>query len=84
LLTPEREPVFGWEGAHRSDRLRVFRKATQLAVDLLLFCVSAVVAVAIYWTLGAPDIVLLGVSCLEVIVVATLAVHIWRYAEIRP
>jgi hypothetical protein len=82
-LTPERLPVFGWEIAHRSDHRRVSRKVIQLAVDLVLFCASALVAIGIYWSHGYQDGLLSAVSLLEIIVTAVLAIQILLYADIR-
>ncbi|MDR7274334.1 hypothetical protein [Catenuloplanes atrovinosus] len=46
------EPVFGWETFHRSDARRRSRKLIQLAVDVLIFCVPGVVAIAVRLAAG--------------------------------
>lgn len=38
VLQSDREKVFGWESAHRSDPRRTVRKQIQLGVDLIAFC----------------------------------------------
>jgi hypothetical protein len=44
LLDAE-QPVYGWEVAHRSDNRRRTRKAMQLFVDLMTFCLPAAGAI---------------------------------------
>ncbi|MFJ8062564.1 hypothetical protein [Streptomyces sp. NPDC096142] len=72
--------AFGWETAHRGDRRRRSRKATQTAVDLTAFCVVPLAALAVFWA-DAPGGPLVAVSALEALTVAGLAWQVVRYAK---
>ncbi|MEV5310445.1 hypothetical protein [Streptomyces sp. NPDC052610] len=73
------DTAFRWETFHRGDPRRVSRKAAQLVVDLLAFCVVPLSALAVYW---AGDVTrgLLVISVVEALVVVGLAVQVVAYA----
>ncbi|WP_105970807.1 hypothetical protein [Streptomyces geranii] len=73
---------FGWEVAHRSDARRRSRKAVQLAVDLLAFCLVPLAGLTVYW--GAGDTGgagLLVFSVVEALAVAGLAAQMVAYSR---
>jgi hypothetical protein len=74
------EGAFGWENFHRGDTRRVARKAVQLVVDLLAFCVVPLSALVVYWAGGgtSPGLVILSVG--EAVAVAALGWYFVRYA----
>lgn len=74
------ESVFRWESFHRRDARRVSRKAAQLVVDLLAFCVVPLSALAVYWAAGDVTRGLLIISVAEALVVVALAVQVVVYA----
>jgi hypothetical protein len=74
------EKVFAWETFHRGDTRRVSRKAVQLAVDLLAFCVVPLSALVVYWAGGGTRPGLVVLSVVEALSVAGLAVYIVLYA----
>jgi hypothetical protein len=51
-LVGAEQPVFEWEVRHRTDRRRRSRKAFQLAVDLITFCLPGAVAISVRWAVG--------------------------------
>jgi hypothetical protein len=55
-------PIFGWESLHRKDRWRRARKRGQLAVDLLIFCTTAQVAMIVVWVCTGPTLILAAVT----------------------
>ncbi|MDX3753157.1 hypothetical protein [Streptomyces sp. AK08-02] len=76
------EGAFGWESAHRSDARRRSRKAVQLAVDLLAFCVVPLAGLTVYWgagDTGGPGLLVLSV--VEALGVAGLAAQVVGYAR---
>jgi hypothetical protein len=75
-------PGMGWEHDHPADRHRAFRKAIQLAVDLVTFCCSGLAALIAFWLTPAAPL-LLAVSVPEVLAVAVLAFQFVLYAELR-
>jgi hypothetical protein len=58
----------------------VSRKAAQLVVDLLAFCVVPLSALAVYWAGGDVTRGLLVISMAEALVVVGLAVQVVAYA----
>ncbi|MEU1321835.1 hypothetical protein [Streptomyces microflavus] len=82
VLQSDREKVFGWESAHRSDPRRTVRKQIQLGVDLIAFCGAPLAALVVYWvgTPGGP--LLITVSVLEALCTAALAWQIVMYADL--
>ncbi|ELP69017.1 hypothetical protein ACKI1I_21740 [Streptomyces turgidiscabies] len=75
------EAAFGWESAHRSDARRRSRKAVQLAVDLLAFCVVPFAGLVVYWGGGHAGAGLLVLSVVEAIGVVGLAAQVVTYAR---
>ncbi|MFD7462316.1 MULTISPECIES: hypothetical protein [unclassified Streptomyces] len=74
------DTAFRWETFHRGDPRRVSRKAAQLVVDLLAFCVVPLSALAVYWAGGDVTRGLLIISVVEALVVVGLAVQVIAYA----
>ncbi|MGW1719156.1 hypothetical protein [Streptomyces sp. NPDC002156] len=79
-LTSEQR-AFGWESAHRSDARRRSRKAVQLAVDLLAFCVVPLAGLTVYWGAGDISTGLLVLSVVEAVGVVGLAAQIVTYSR---
>ncbi|MFE5332062.1 hypothetical protein ACFRCG_37350 [Embleya sp. NPDC056575] len=78
-----RDPVFGWETAHRSDPRRASRKLLQLGVDQLAFCIPSFVSLIVYWVSGPTHAALVVASAFEAVAVAVLAVQIVLYADLK-
>lgn len=78
----EKAAVFGWEVAHRSDRDRLLRKYSQLAIDVGTFCLPALVALVVYWNVGPDRGDLVAVSVVEALTIGGLAVQMIRYADL--
>lgn len=74
------EIVFRWEASHRNDARRRSRKLIQCAVDQGAFCAVPLVALAVYWVYGGGGALLIGLSVIEALAVAGLAVQILLYA----
>ncbi|MFE9989168.1 hypothetical protein ACFYRK_20145 [Streptomyces sp. NPDC005381] len=74
------EAVFQWETVHRSDARRRSRKLTQCAVDQGAFCAVPLAALVVYWVQGDGGALLIGLSVIEALAVAGLAVQILVYA----
>lgn len=73
---------FGWESVHRSDARRRTRKAVQLAVDLLAFCLVPLAGLAVYWGAGdSGGAGLLVLSVVEAVAVLGLALQLVSYAR---
>jgi hypothetical protein len=83
-LAPVSAPVFGWELANQTDPHRLARNAMWLTVDLVVFVLTPLVALAICWAQTGPAVLLLCVSPLEVAAVAALAYQIIGQADLRP
>lgn len=83
-LVPK-ENLFGWEVAHRNDKLRKSRKYFQLLVDEVTFCVSGLLALWVFWfTLpDKPDIWIGSFMTLDAILLVILGVWIWVYADLK-
>ncbi|WP_432197670.1 hypothetical protein [Streptomyces sp. bgisy027] len=81
-LRSDREPVFGWESAHRSDRRRTVRKQIQLGVDLIAFCGAPLAALIVYWAGTPGGTALITISVLEALGIAVLAWQIVVYADL--
>lgn len=79
----QEQSAFGWESAHRSDARRRSRKAVQLAVDLLAFCVVPLAGLTVYWGAGGVSPGLLVLSVVEAIGIAGLAAQVVSYARPR-
>lgn len=73
-------PIFGWERHHRADRRRRARKTAQCAVDLVIFCAGAPVALAVVWTRLSPSASLIVVTVLEMAGTAALALSFLGHA----
>lgn len=63
--TNRAERVLTWEFVHCCDPLRRLDKSMQLAVDLLMFAVPALLSVVLYWTADGVRADLLVVSIAE-------------------
>lgn len=74
------EVVFRWETAHRSDARRRSRKLIQCAVDQAAFCAVPLAALVVYWVHGGSGALLMGLSVIEALAIAGLAVQILLYA----
>ena len=74
------EPVLGWETMHRSDRRRRSRKHAQLAINLIVFVVPALVAAAAAWWI-APHVLTATVSLVEIAAVAGYGWQVISYAD---
>jgi len=84
ITSAEKNSLFGWEVAHRSDKRRVSRKIFQLLVDETTFFISGLVALGFFWFLVPEQIV--GVRLLwsvEVVLVCSLGIWIFRYADLK-
>jgi hypothetical protein len=79
----DRDRVFGWEVAHRSDQRRGSRKYLQLAVDLLTFCVPGIVAVALYLVIDRPTAATGIVSGIDLLAMVLLGYEIVAYADLK-
>ena len=74
---------FGWETIHRGDRRRISRKYLQLSMDILLFCISPLAALIVYWCNGPLRVPVLLVSLSELAAIIVLSIQIVRYADLR-
>jgi hypothetical protein len=83
VLTGDSTPIFGWENAHRNDRRRVSRKYSQLVVDLVTFCVTPTVAIAVFWSSPSVPAMLMVASLAEIAFVGSLFVQIVLYADLK-
>ncbi|MFJ8789564.1 hypothetical protein [Streptomyces sp. NPDC102462] len=85
LADAEATEVFRWETAHRQDARRLSRKAVQLVVDLLAFCVVPASGLVVYWVAGGVSAGLVSLSLLEALAVGGLGLYIVLYAvPLRP
>ena len=76
-------PGLGWESDHPADKRLASRKVIQLAVDLTVFCGSAVAALAAFWLAPGPQpAVLTAASVVEAIATGVLAWQFASYAEL--
>lgn len=75
-------PAFGWETFR--DPRRGLRKVTQLAADLLTFCVTPLAAVSVYWAFGPWPPVLVAASIVAIALTVALGVLIVVYADLGP
>ncbi|MEN3612662.1 hypothetical protein AAH979_24305 [Plantactinospora sp. ZYX-F-223] len=76
------QPIFQWEGSHRSDRRRRSRKIFQLATDLTTFCLPGMIAIIIRCIAGDLSILSAAVATVEIIMVLFLAQQIMVYADL--
>lgn len=77
--------LLGWESAHRNDSRRTGRKFIQAIIDILLFCVTGIAAVAVCWSIlpsSETSYLLIGIGCVEIIAMFFLAYQIILYAEV--
>lgn len=72
--------VFSWEPHHRLDRRRRSRKTLQLAIDLVLYCLTAIVALIITWIHTPHSTGLALLVLLETGITSILAFHFIRNA----
>jgi hypothetical protein len=75
--------VFGWETAHRSDRRRRGRKVIQLGVDLLIFCIPGMIAVAVRLVRADVSILIAAIVTVEITLVLILALQIVVNADLH-
>lgn len=76
------EQVLTWESVHRRDPLRRLDKSMQLAVDLLMFAVPALLSVVLYWTADGVRADLLVVSIAEALVILGFAARLIVAADL--
>jgi hypothetical protein len=75
--------LLAWESVHKRRTHRRRRKLVQISVDLLVFCIPGCVAIAAYAiTTPARSVLLLTISCLELLTLALLAVEIVRNSDL--
>ncbi|MFD0968985.1 hypothetical protein [Plantactinospora endophytica] len=77
------QPVFGWEGSHRSDRRRRSRKLFQLAIDLTTFCLPGMIAIVIRCVRGDFSVLSATAVAVEIVMVLFLTQQIAVYADLR-
>lgn len=82
VSTHRSEQVLTWESVHRCDPLRRLDKSMQLAVDLLMFAVPALLSVVLYWTAGGVRADLLVVSIAEALVTLGFAARVITAADL--
>ena len=82
-VTGDSTPIFEWESAHRRDPHRTSRKYSQLVVDLLTFCVTPTIAIAVFWFSSAPSGALIAASLVEIVLIAILLLQIIMYADLK-
>ncbi|WP_340683615.1 hypothetical protein LCL61_34460 [Amycolatopsis coloradensis] len=80
--THRAEQVLTWESVHRCDPLRRLDKSMQLAVDLLMFAVPALLSVVLYWTADGVRADLLVVSIAEALVTLGFAARVIVAADL--
>lgn len=74
-------PGLGWESDHPADKRRASRRVIQLAVDLTVFCGSALAALSAFWLAPDPQSpLLIAASVVEAAAVAVLACQFVAYA----
>lgn len=71
-LSSAKIELFAWERLHREDGGRPLRKACQLSVNLMLFCVTAIAALVIAWSGPAIPAPLYVTMAVEMAAVAAL------------
>ncbi|WP_318394946.1 hypothetical protein [Plantactinospora sp. KLBMP9567] len=76
------QPVFRWEGSHRSDRRRRSRKMFQLVIDLTTFCLPGMIAVIIRCMHGNLSILSTAAVALEILMLLFLAHQVTVYADL--
>ncbi len=76
------DQVLTWESVHRCDPLRRLDKSMQLAVDLLIFAVPALLSVVLYWTADGVRADLLVVSITEALVTVGFAGRVIAAADL--
>lgn len=69
-------PVFGWEAAHRNDDWQRARKRGQLAVDVLIFCTPALVALVIAWAFATRSPILVAITLVETVGIGLLTLSL--------
>jgi hypothetical protein len=74
-------PLFTWETQHRADGYRRLRKAGQLAVDLLTFCIPALAAILVYWSTGSPTPLTTALTAIELVAIVALGLGIVASAD---
>jgi len=80
----DKESIFGWEIAHRSDPRREQRKIEQLIIDEITFVLSGIVALIAFWILvSQPPLVVNILSAVEFFLLVILAVEIIIYADLK-
>jgi hypothetical protein len=75
--------VLRWETAHRSDHRRRQRKSIQLGVDLTVFVLPAITAIAWYWASQPTSPVLIAASIAEAVTVLIAVWQVIAYADIK-
>lgn len=76
------QPIYGWEVAHRSDRRRRSRKATQLVIDLMTFCLPGLGALVIRCAAPPVTTVTTVIVAAEAVMVLFLARQIVINADL--
>jgi hypothetical protein len=84
LTSTEKNSLFGWEVAHRSDKRRVSRKIFQLIVDETTFVISGLVALGFFWFLVPEPVISVRLLwSAEAVLVCSLGLWIFVYADLK-
>jgi hypothetical protein len=80
----DKEYLFGWETAHRSDDRRLSRKYLQLFIDEVTFVLSGLVALIVFWFLASTiSTLVILLSVIEAILLIILGFKIVVYADLK-
>ena len=84
LINEQPKLLFGWEIAHRDDKLRKIRKIFQLFIDELIFCLSGLIALVVFWMLETTswNLILRGTFFIECLLLCCLGIWIFIYADL--
>lgn len=86
LIQAEPRTLLGWETGHRNDEYRLSRKYTQLAVDLITFCLAGIISLLLFISL-TNDLIndwrILCICLLEALCLIYLSYWIIIYADLK-
>lgn len=82
--TTEKEQIFGWEIAHRSDARRKSRKILQLIIDEITFVVSGIGALIAFQVIATTAHLFVQILCvIEFFLLLILGREIFIYADLK-
>ena len=87
LLESNDSNIFAWENSHRKEKNRMWRKIFQLLANELLYCISGLFSVFLFFHYSQTTLFIVSkvsiLVCFEIILLIIIGINIFIYSDIK-